>query len=229
MEGTDATLLRAGSLCKGGTVAKMMRLDQDERYDIPTVGPDTLMHMAEAKLTCLALHAGLDAHTEPRGICARRRTRAHSRHRSGSLSIFISSGEASGDHYTARLAMKLRERGYSGDIWGMGGVESRKRWRPRRMERRTAAAARPHRSVLRDTLDTRAAPRNGGAHNRARARGRRRLRQPRLPHETDCEAARARLPRKNFLSLAADGLGVAQRTRERPSPRRRRMSAFIQI
>ena len=47
MEGTDATLLRAGSLCKGGTVAKMMRLDQDERYDIPTVGPDTLRHMAQ--------------------------------------------------------------------------------------------------------------------------------------------------------------------------------------
>ena len=58
MEGTDATLLRAGSLCKGGTVAKMMRLDQDERYDIPTVGPDTLKHMAQAKLSCLALHAG---------------------------------------------------------------------------------------------------------------------------------------------------------------------------
>ena len=58
MEGTDATLLRAGSLCKGGTVVKMMRLDQDERYDIPTVGPDTLRHMAQAKLSCLALHAG---------------------------------------------------------------------------------------------------------------------------------------------------------------------------
>lgn len=58
MEGTDATLLRAGSLCKGGIVAKMMRLDQDDRYDIPTVGPDTLVHMAEARLTCLALHAG---------------------------------------------------------------------------------------------------------------------------------------------------------------------------
>lgn len=58
MEGTDATLLRAGSLCKGGTVTKMMRLDQDERYDIPTVGPNTLRHMAEAKLNCLALHAG---------------------------------------------------------------------------------------------------------------------------------------------------------------------------
>lgn len=58
MEGTDATLLRAGSLCKGGVVAKMMRLDQDERYDIPTVGPDTLRRMGQAKLTCLALHAG---------------------------------------------------------------------------------------------------------------------------------------------------------------------------
>lgn len=58
MEGTDATLLRAGSLCNGGTVTKMMRLDQDERYDIPTVGPQTLIAMASAKLSCLALHAG---------------------------------------------------------------------------------------------------------------------------------------------------------------------------
>lgn len=58
MEGTDATLLRAGSLCTGGTVVKMMRLDQDERYDIPTVGPNTLRNMAQAKLTCLVLHAG---------------------------------------------------------------------------------------------------------------------------------------------------------------------------
>jgi len=65
MEGTDATLLRAGSLCKGGVVAKMMRLDQDERYDIPTVGPETLYHMAQAKLTCLALHAGWTLIVEP--------------------------------------------------------------------------------------------------------------------------------------------------------------------
>lgn len=42
------------------------------------------------------------------------------------MSVFISSGEASGDHYTARLAIRLRERGYAGDIWGMGGMESRK-------------------------------------------------------------------------------------------------------
>lgn len=65
MEGTDATLLRAGSLCSGGTVVKMMRLDQDNRYDIPTVGPDTLRHMAQAKLSCLALHAGWTLIMEP--------------------------------------------------------------------------------------------------------------------------------------------------------------------
>lgn len=65
MEGTDAALFRAGSLCKGGTVVKMMRLDQDERYDIPTVGPKTIEHMSEVKLNCLALHAGSTLIMEP--------------------------------------------------------------------------------------------------------------------------------------------------------------------
>lgn len=41
------------------------------------------------------------------------------------MSIFVSSGEASGDHYTANLARRLRANGYAGDIWGMGGIESR--------------------------------------------------------------------------------------------------------
>ena len=41
------------------------------------------------------------------------------------MSIFISSGEASGDHYTANLSKRLRAMGYGGQIWGMGGIESR--------------------------------------------------------------------------------------------------------
>lgn len=65
MEGTDATMLRAGSLCKGGVVIKMMRLDQDVRYDIPTVGPETLKNMHDSGLTCLALHAGSTLIAEP--------------------------------------------------------------------------------------------------------------------------------------------------------------------
>lgn len=70
MEGTDATLLRAGSLCKGGTVTKMMRLDQDERYDIPTVGPSTLRHMVQARLNCLAVHAGWTLIMQPEEFMA---------------------------------------------------------------------------------------------------------------------------------------------------------------
>jgi DUF1009 family protein len=58
MEGTDATVLRAGSLCRGGAVVKMMKKGQDERYDIPVVGPKTLKLMSKAGLSCLALHAG---------------------------------------------------------------------------------------------------------------------------------------------------------------------------
>ena len=41
------------------------------------------------------------------------------------MSIFLSSGEASGDHYAASVAKALRKLGYEGDIWGMGGKEPR--------------------------------------------------------------------------------------------------------
>lgn len=58
MEGTDAAIVRAGSICKAGVLVKMMKPGQDTRYDIPTVGPQTLNLMARAGLTCLALHAG---------------------------------------------------------------------------------------------------------------------------------------------------------------------------
>jgi len=35
-----------------------MRPDQDERFDIPTVGAETLRKMAAAGLSCLAVEAG---------------------------------------------------------------------------------------------------------------------------------------------------------------------------
>jgi DUF1009 family protein len=57
MEGTDATIERAGSLAAKGVLVKMMRVDQDPRYDLPTVGPETIENMARAGLTCLAVEA----------------------------------------------------------------------------------------------------------------------------------------------------------------------------
>lgn len=57
MEGTDEMILRAGRIAPGGVVVKMMRSDQDERFDLPTVGPKTLECMAEAGMACLAVEA----------------------------------------------------------------------------------------------------------------------------------------------------------------------------
>jgi DUF1009 family protein len=57
MEGTDAMIARAGELAAKGVLVKMMRADQDARYDLPTVGPDTIRNMSRAGLTCLAVEA----------------------------------------------------------------------------------------------------------------------------------------------------------------------------
>lgn len=59
MEGTDGMIRRCGPLLggAGGVVVKMMRSDQDDRFDMPTVGPDTLTAMADNGLTALALEA----------------------------------------------------------------------------------------------------------------------------------------------------------------------------
>ena len=40
-------------------------------------------------------------------------------------SIFLSSAEASGDHYMAEIITALRANGFDGELWGMGAAESR--------------------------------------------------------------------------------------------------------
>lgn len=59
-EGTDEAIRRAGRLGGGGIcVVKVMRPGQDPRFDLPTVGPDTLAALIEAKGTLLAVEAGV--------------------------------------------------------------------------------------------------------------------------------------------------------------------------
>ncbi|HEX8138959.1 MAG TPA: UDP-2,3-diacylglucosamine diphosphatase LpxI [Pyrinomonadaceae bacterium] len=59
MEGTDATILRAGGLAKGRlTVVKIAKPDQDMRFDVPVVGVPTIQSMIEAGATCLCITAG---------------------------------------------------------------------------------------------------------------------------------------------------------------------------
>ena len=59
MEGTDATVRRAGELARGRlTVVKVAKPDQDMRFDVPVVGIPTIQTMTEAGATCLCLTAG---------------------------------------------------------------------------------------------------------------------------------------------------------------------------
>ncbi|HYX70521.1 MAG TPA: UDP-2,3-diacylglucosamine diphosphatase LpxI [Terriglobales bacterium] len=68
MEGTDATILRAGEIMKSMegdaalsralTVVKVAKPGQDMRFDVPVVGVATIEAMRKAGATCLALDAG---------------------------------------------------------------------------------------------------------------------------------------------------------------------------
>ena len=59
VEGTNETIRRGCALAgKGVVVCKVARPDQDMRYDIPAVGPETLMVMREGGASALVLEAG---------------------------------------------------------------------------------------------------------------------------------------------------------------------------
>ncbi|MBY0460394.1 MAG: UDP-2,3-diacylglucosamine diphosphatase LpxI [Gemmataceae bacterium] len=60
IEGTDLAIRRAGELCpRGGfVVVKVAKPAQDRRFDVPTVGPQTVEAMRRAGATALAIEAG---------------------------------------------------------------------------------------------------------------------------------------------------------------------------
>lgn len=60
IEGTDACIQRAGELCRAGgfTIVKTAKPAQDMRFDVPTVGLQTLKTMVEAGARVLAVEAG---------------------------------------------------------------------------------------------------------------------------------------------------------------------------
>ena len=58
IEGTDACILRGGSLGKGVIVAKTAKPAQDNRFDMPSVGTKTLESMIKAGAVGLVMEAG---------------------------------------------------------------------------------------------------------------------------------------------------------------------------
>jgi DUF1009 family protein len=59
MEGTDATIRRAGELARRPplTVVKVAKPKQDMRFDVPVVGPGTIRAMVDARATALSITA----------------------------------------------------------------------------------------------------------------------------------------------------------------------------
>ena len=83
MEGTDATILRAGDLLRAQTedlaattlrrsltVVKVAKPKQDMRFDVPVVGLRTIATMQAAGATCLAIEAGRTLLFDPAAILA---------------------------------------------------------------------------------------------------------------------------------------------------------------
>ncbi len=60
IEGTAAMIERAGKLCKKGgwTLLKAAKPDQDMRFDVPCVGPDTIESLKRNGAACLAVEKG---------------------------------------------------------------------------------------------------------------------------------------------------------------------------
>ena len=60
IEGTDQAILRAGQLCRRGgfTVVKVAKPQQDRRFDVPTIGVQTIQSIHEAGGKVLAIESG---------------------------------------------------------------------------------------------------------------------------------------------------------------------------
>lgn len=58
-EGTNEAVKRGGSLARGGaTMVKVSKPDQDMRFDVPVIGPDTIRTAALAGVNLIAIEAG---------------------------------------------------------------------------------------------------------------------------------------------------------------------------
>ena len=60
IEGTDACIDRTGKLCRRGgwTLVKVAKPNQDMRFDVPTIGPQTVRRVAAAGGNAIAIEAG---------------------------------------------------------------------------------------------------------------------------------------------------------------------------
>jgi DUF1009 family protein len=60
IEGTDRLIARAGELCPQGgwTLVKVAKPNQDMRFDVPTIGPQTIEYLHKARAAGIVVEAG---------------------------------------------------------------------------------------------------------------------------------------------------------------------------
>lgn len=60
IEGTDKLIERAGQLCPAGgwTLVKVAKPQQDMRFDVPTIGPQTIENLARQRAAAVVIEAG---------------------------------------------------------------------------------------------------------------------------------------------------------------------------
>jgi DUF1009 family protein len=70
IEGTDECVRRAGRLCRRGkfTVVKVAKPQQDLRFDVPTIGVQTIQTMHEAGARVLAIESGMTIMLDEREV-----------------------------------------------------------------------------------------------------------------------------------------------------------------
>ena len=73
IEGTDRLIQRAGELCRAGgwTLVKVAKPNQDMRFDMPTIGPQTIENLHQARATCVVVEAGKTLVLEREKLLAR--------------------------------------------------------------------------------------------------------------------------------------------------------------
>jgi hypothetical protein len=73
VEGTDQAIMRAGSLCRSGgfTVVKVAKPQQDMRFDVPTIGVNTVENIHKAGGKVIAVEAGKTILLDPEGTLAK--------------------------------------------------------------------------------------------------------------------------------------------------------------
>ena len=151
VEGTDAAIQRGCRLGhRGAVVVKVSRPHQDRRFDVPTVGPQTLQELIAGRATVLAVEAGATLIIHLSELIATAQAhrialvgvsqsllqqmeaegglgvRGQNTHKTASSSVLLVAGEASGDAHGAALIEALRQEHPHLQLYGLGGEQMRR-------------------------------------------------------------------------------------------------------